>query len=128
MAQAGAVVAGVFAALALILIAFAARAVVLHQRSGSFPMFVLERGRWVRGICIYGERNLAWWRSYSLRMRPDRLVSRRVVDLLAAGQAADGETLTVLELGVDGVALTLAMTAGDASGVVAWIDSAPPGE
>lgn len=111
-----------------VLLGLLVRGAVLHSKPGSFPAWLLIEGKWVRGVGIYGRSNLEWRRSYSLRMNSDLVLSRRGLDLAEVPTVWQGSGFVVLGLlNVEG-GFTFALRPGDASGLVAWIDSAPPGE
>lgn len=111
----------------LVLLVGLVRAAALHSRSGSFPAFLLIQARWVRGVAIYGRSNLEWRRSYSLRVAPDVVLPRRSIDITGAPSEWHGVGLVVVQLLVGGTPFLLALQPGDASGMISWIDSAPPG-
>lgn len=104
------------------------RVSLLHSRSGSFPAFLLVGSRWVRGVGVYGRSNLEWRKTFAFGSAPNLSLYRSTVDVTGPPVSWVDDGLVVLGLTYPGGTCRFALRAGDAAGLVSWIDSAPPGE
>ena len=107
---------------------FLIRASMLRSKPGSFPAYLMVDGKWVRGVGIYGRNNLEWRREASLQPEPELRIPRRRIDVVSEPSSWVGTGMVVLQMDADGERVILALAPGDASGLVSWIDSAPPRE
>ena len=89
---------------------------------------------WVLGVARYSGERLEWFRSFSLALRP-RLVfqrgatragSQRDPDPIEAVLLYDDQRIVRLEL-ADGHSWELAMQPDSLTGLLSWLESAPPG-
>jgi Protein of unknown function (DUF2550) len=82
----------------------------------------------------YAGDGLEWYRVFSLSPRPKQVVARR--DLVIRGrrrpQGAEAMALlpgaVAVECGVDGRTVELAMSPDAMTGLLAWLEAAPPGQ
>ena len=90
-------------------------------------------GGWSLGVLRFVGDRLEWSRVLSLSPRPAVVLSRSDLLILGRRMARPAEHMAVtvggvvLELSVSGVPLELAMTTPAASGLLAWLEAAPPG-
>ncbi|WRS30170.1 DUF2550 family protein [Actinomycetaceae bacterium MB13-C1-2] len=111
----------------VVLLVVLIRMTVLNARSGSFPAFLLVKGRWVRGIAEYGSSNLSWRRRIGLSSAPSVLLARRHIDVVDSPEQWYQSSLVVVTLKTPTDSVSFALRSGDAAGLIAWIDSSPPG-
>lgn len=123
----GGVVLVVIALVVVPLLVVLIRSIVLHTRPGSFPAFVLKDGTWVRGIAEYGSSNLAWRRQIGFLGAPDILLARRQIDVEDTPERWYQSSLVTVTLTTPTESVSFALRSGDAAGLIAWIDSSPPG-
>lgn len=121
------------------LIGLLVRRRVLARSGGTFDMSVnrnvagTSKG-WTLGLAVYRDNDLEWYRTFSLSLRP-RYKFRRG-DVLVAGRREpdqhevyalhDGHLIVETEnnLGVQ----QFAMSANALTGLLSWLESAPPGQ
>lgn len=108
------------------------RALTTHV--GSFEAALRDRTtsdtaeRWVSGFGVYGHDTLVWWRSWSLRWRPERRWDRHsfvVTARVPLDQAGRPDLFLVQCRCVDDV-FDLTMSSGAYSGLASWLEAAPP--
>lgn len=60
------------------------RAAILVGRKASFSTWIVRPGddQWIRGIALYGQINLAWYRLASPRTTPDLLLPRAYLEVV----------------------------------------------
>lgn len=89
---------------------------------------------WAVGVARYSGDNLEWFRVFSLALRP-RLIfprsqasagSQRDPDPIESVFLYDEQRILTLEL-VDGRSWELAMSIASLTGLLSWLESAPPG-
>lgn len=92
-----------------------------------------DRG-WHRGIGRYEGEELAWFRVFSLRLGPDRLVRRSDLQIGERREPTETEeyglptSATVLQCRLAGAgSLDIALAPGALIGFLSWLESAPPG-
>lgn len=93
--------------------------------------------RWVLGVARYSGEHLEWFRFFSLAWWPSHRFLRSDVAILnhrppdsaeAVALYADQEIVTVsVGVGTDLVRRELAMTAESVTGMLSWLEAAPPG-
>ncbi|MCI6584104.1 MAG: DUF2550 domain-containing protein [Mobiluncus porci] len=117
---------------------FVARLRFKAQNVGSFNVAYRRRPEdvWVAGVCHYSEDLLKWYRIISLKWGSTLRWTRHGFEILDAQvQEADGVRLAILHCRAQeakrGVFLPpadfwLAMGEPDYSGLVSWMESAPP--
>jgi Protein of unknown function (DUF2550) len=111
----------------------------LQRRGGTFDCSLRLRSApggqgWVLGVGRYAGDRLEWYRVFSLSPRPRRVMSRR--DLRVRGQRTpEGREVVsvlpgavVLEALERGRLVELAMSQSALTGLLSWLESAPPGE
>jgi hypothetical protein len=93
--------------------------------------------RWVLGVARYSGEHLEWFRFFSLAWWPNHTFLRSDVAVLnhrapdsaeAVALYADQEIVTVsIGAGADSVRRELAMTPESLTGMLSWLEAAPPG-
>ena len=127
-------------ALALILVAvyLIVRRRLLARSGGTFDLSVRVRAQrpgrgWVLGVGRYNNDALEWFRIFSLSMRPAQTYRRSALEVGARRQPQGAE---VYELYDDAVVVSgryrdepveIAMTEAALTGLLAWLEAAPPG-
>jgi hypothetical protein len=132
-------VAGLFA-LVLILVAvwLILRRRLLARNGGTFDLSVRVRpqrpGRgWVLGLGRYDQDALEWFRIFSLSLRPAQSYRRCALEVASRRRVQGAEEYelyadaVVVECRYRGEALELAMTESALTGLLAWLEAAPPG-
>ncbi|QRV02515.1 DUF2550 domain-containing protein [Arcanobacterium phocisimile] len=117
-------------ALCVILIGvyFLMRLRTLFSRRGSFHVAVREEGseRWVTGVAVFKPFELNWYSTHSLSPYPQIQWKRGELDFTVS-PATDSE-IQVVRIQQGERSWSLATTPLAVSGIVSWIDSAPPVE
>lgn len=119
----------IVAAIGLVLaIGVTVRFLVLVRIPGALHCTMRRPDRkWHTGILLLGLGDLQWYRSRSLRLRPQRIMDRRDFVIVSHRPSNDDPDTTIIKV-VDGdTPLVIAMNPGSFAGLVSWIDSAPPG-
>ncbi len=111
----------------VVLLVVLIRTIILYTRPGSFPAFLLVDGQWISGIAEYGSSNLSWRRRIGLSSSPSVLLARRNIDVVDSPEQWYQSRLVVVTLKTPTESVSFALRSGDAAGVIAWIDSSPPG-
>ena len=132
----------------VLLIAFALVLLAVRQRwlnrfGGNFECSLRLRvttpgAGWVLGVCRYGEGLLEWFRFFSYSPRPRltfqrselRVVETRdpdAVEAVALSSGADQMVVRVEAPGRPGQYWELAMSAESLTGLLSWLEAAPPG-
>ncbi|MDR1712059.1 MAG: DUF2550 domain-containing protein [Propionibacteriaceae bacterium] len=90
---------------------------------------------WVLGVARYKGEHLQWFRTFSLAMRPRKVFDRSTVSAGAQREPDPGEAallmndMRIIELRrVDGRAWELSMGVESMTGLLSWLDAAPPVE
>ncbi|MFT0847502.1 DUF2550 family protein [Actinomycetaceae bacterium L2_0104] len=119
----------IVAAIGLILaIGLTVRFLVLVRIPGALHCTMRRPDRkWRTGILLLGLNDLQWYRSRSLRLRPQRVIAREDFAIVSHRFSSDDPNTTIIKVTDDGEPLVIAMNAGSFAGLVSWIDSAPPG-
>lgn len=107
----------------------AVRAMILLGRAASFGAWIInpESGKWVRGIALYGQLNLAWYKLASPSPSPTIRLSRTNLEVVGGPTPSRDANYTVVRLRSKENSYTLALLPGDAAGLISWVNSAPPG-
>lgn len=88
---------------------------------------------WVLGVGRYSGDNLEWFRVFSPSLRPKVIFPRSISH---AGAQRDPDPIEAVALGdqriltmefADGDAMELAMSVASLTGLLSWLESAPPG-
>lgn len=88
--------------------------------------------RWVLGLARYSGEHLEWFRAMSPRLRPHCVFRRSTTTARSAGSSKDPESLgqRVLHLEArtsgESKVWELAMDVDSATGLLAWLEAAPP--
>ena len=119
----------IVAAIGLILaIGLTVRFLVLVRIPGALHCTMRRPDReWRTGILLLGLNDLQWYRSRSLRLRPQRVITREDFTIVSHRFSSDDPNTTIIQVTDGGEPLVIAMNAGSFAGLVSWIDSAPPG-
>lgn len=89
---------------------------------------------WALGVARYSGDNLEWFRAFSVSLRPRVIFPRsqlqagpqREPDPIEAVVLYDQQRILSLEL-VDGRSWEVAMSVASITGLLSWLESAPPG-
>ncbi len=89
---------------------------------------------WVLGVARYSGDNLEWFRAFSIALRPRLIFARsqaqagpqRDPDPIESVLLYDEQRILRLEL-ADGQSWELAMSVASLTGLLSWLESAPPG-
>lgn len=120
------------------LLALYVRRVVLTRKGGTIDLSLRsgsdEDGRgWVLGAGRFDGDSLAWYRIFSLAMRPRRTLSRRDLIVIDRREPRSQEKRSLLSGAVvlrcrtrDGD-VELAMSRSATTGFLAWLEATPPG-
>lgn len=111
----------------------------LSRQGGMFDCSVrLSTGTpgtgWVLGVARYSGDNLEWFRAFSISLRPRMIFPRsqshagaqREADPIESVLLYDDQRILCLELS-DGRSVEVAMAVASLTGLLSWLESAPPG-
>ena len=124
-----------------LLAALAARRRLLARDGGAFECSVRLRtttpgAGWVLGVARYSEDQLEWYRFFSYSLRPRcrfvrrsvRVLETRPPDPVEAVALYAGQQVLVLETrGARAESAELAMSPDSLTGLLSWLEAAPPG-
>jgi len=127
--------------LALVLVLLAARRRWLDRLGGTFECSLRLRmttpgAGWVLGVARYSEGTLEWFRFFSYSPRPKVTFTRGAVRVLetrepdaveAVALNADQRVIRVASTDVDDPGWELAMSPDSLTGLLSWLEAAPPG-
>lgn len=132
------------ALLVLLVLGMASRRRWLQRGGGTFDCSLREPRRgsrsvgygkgWVLGVARYEGDQLHWFRVFSFSPRPRHSLSRRAVAVRGRRVPRGPESFALLsgavvvELDVAGRLLELGMGSDELTGMLAWLESAPPGQ
>lgn len=132
-------VAWLFGAFLVILVAaaaFLATRRFLLERGGGTVECALRRGTspWRLGVASYQLDELRWYNAFGISQRPDEtfgrrdlaVVSRRSPDTAETATLGAGRVIVECEL-PDGDAVQLGLGESALTGLLAWLEAAPPG-
>jgi hypothetical protein len=114
---------------------------LLQREGGTFDCSLRLRpsggsGGWALGLARYQPESLEWYRALSFSLRPRQVLPRRAVTVRQRRwpQGAEAFTLltgsVVVEIGDGGgrgEGVELAMSEAAFTGLLAWLEAAPPG-
>ena len=111
---------------------------VLTRSGGTFEVSLRTRsdrpGRgWVLGLGRYSGDEIQVFRLFSLRMKPLRALERHGLEVVGQREPEGMEVHSlyaghrVVEFRADGQAVWLAMAPDAVTGLLAWLEAAPPG-
>ncbi|HZO65202.1 MAG: DUF2550 domain-containing protein [Kribbellaceae bacterium] len=137
------VVGVVLVCFVLFLVAFASRRRWITRDGGTFDCSLrlyarhrdMHKGRgWALGLGRYVGDELQWFRVFSLSLRPKRTWNRRRLEGVRHRRPIGNEPLVtyaghvIVDVFTDtGSPVELAMTEDALTGLLAWLESAPPG-
>jgi len=127
--------------LALPLVLLGTRRRWLARQGGTFECSLRLRpgtttGRWVLGIGRYNEEILEWFRFFSFALRPRKSFTRREVRVVDSRDPTPAESVSlyadqrIVLIEVSGEwpeKCELAMSPGSLTGLLSWLEAAPPG-
>jgi len=129
--------------LALVVLVIGALALVvvrrrsIERRAGAFELTISKRtsgaAGWSIGTAVYHDDHLEWFRTFSLSWRPSLVLPRRGVEITGRRQpdAAESHVLApgsvVVDLAAPDHAVRLALDPPALTGLLAWLESSPPG-
>jgi hypothetical protein len=127
----------------LLLLGFASRRRWITREGGTFDCSLRLQARhaeshggrgWALGLGRYVGDELQWFRVFSLSLRPKRILNRRRLEAVRHRRPVGNEPLVtyaghvIVDLVTDtGLPIELAMTEDALTGLLAWLESAPPG-
>ncbi|HET7328764.1 MAG TPA: DUF2550 domain-containing protein [Nocardioidaceae bacterium] len=125
-------------ALLLVAVYLVSRRRWLARNGGTFDLSVRVRserpGRgWVLGVGRYSGDELEWFRIFTLSLRPKRRLNRRLLEVenrrdpVGAEEFALYDDAVVAMCRYAGEPLELALTLSALTGLLAWLEAAPPG-
>ena len=132
-------VAGLLAlALILVAVCLIVRRRLLARAGGTFDLSVRVRSQrpgrgWVLGLGRYNDDALEWFRIFSLSLRPAYAYRRGCLEVSRRRSPAGAEEYelyddaVVVECRYRDEPLELAMTESALTGLLAWLEAAPPG-
>lgn len=133
-------VVGIIVALTLaVLVGLAVRRRYLTRGAGTFDLSVNRRSEpspkgWTLGVAVYRADTLDWYRTFSVRLRPTyRFVRGEVhVEGRRRPQGAEAHAVHAGHVVVSTTNATdvrqLSMTPEALTGLLAWLESSPPGQ
>lgn len=137
------VLGALVALVVLLLVALALRRRWLAREGGTFECSMRLRtttpgAGWVLGVARYRGENLEWFRFFSFSVRPRQTLQRQEVrtldsrepDPVEAVSLAAGQRILRLEVigpGHPRAERDLAMSQDSMTGLLAWLEAAPPG-
>ncbi|MPZ62252.1 MAG: DUF2550 family protein [Propionibacteriales bacterium] len=109
------------------------------RHGGTFDLCVRVRPRragrgWVLGMGRYHEDDLEWFRIFSLSMRPKRVFHRPSFEVVDRRGPEGREVFAlyddaiVVDCRVNGGSVQLALSEDALTGMLAWLEAAPPGQ
>ena len=113
----------------------AARRFLLERGGATVECGLRQPGRsWRLGVASYQLDEFRWYRIFGISMRPDRAFPRRDLAVVThrppteeeARILGPGRIVAECQLGADGT-LDLALAEPALTGLLAWLESAPPG-
>jgi hypothetical protein len=131
--------AWLFAAFLMILVlaavGIAARRYLLERGGGTVECGLRQPGRsWRLGVASYQREELCWFGVFGVSMRPEEVFPRRDLTVLSRRAATDAEVsilgpgMIVVECSFgEGGPVELALSESALTGLLAWLEAAPPG-
>ncbi|GAA1727180.1 DUF2550 domain-containing protein [Aeromicrobium alkaliterrae] len=109
----------------------------IERRSGAFELTLSRHASgaagWSIGTGVYHDDHLEWYRTFSLSWRPSIVLPRRGVEISGRRQpdGPEGHVLApgsvVVDLSTVDGRLRLALAPPALTGLLAWLESSPPG-
>ncbi len=132
--------AWLFAAFLILLIlaagAIAIRRFLLERGGGTVECGLRKgNGSWRLGVASYQREELCWFGIFGLSMRPQEVFPRRDLTVVSRRLPAEAEVATLgpgmivveCKLGEDSGTVELAMGEAALTGLLSWLEAAPPG-
>jgi hypothetical protein len=130
--------AWLFAALLIVLVfvaaGIAARRFLLERGGGTVECGLREPGgSWRLGVASYQPEELWWFRIFGVWMRPAETFPRRDLTVASRRLPTDAEAtslgpgMVVVECRLAGDRVELALTEAALTGLLSWLEAAPPG-
>jgi Protein of unknown function (DUF2550) len=125
-----------FVALLVVAAGFIATRQFLLERGGGTVECAVRRGAgpWRLGVASYQSDELRWYNAFGISQRPDETFGRRDLAVVSRRSPDTSETAT---LGAGRVVVECQLSSGDAvelalaesalTGLLAWLEAAPPG-
>jgi hypothetical protein len=124
---------------AVALLGTAVRRRALQRGGGTFDCSLRDRpgqhGKgWTLGLARYATDTVEWYRVFSWSPRPRLVLARPGLAVRSHRRPAGPEAFALLagavvvECSVDGRVVELAMTEGALTGLLSWLEAAPPGQ
>jgi Protein of unknown function (DUF2550) len=125
--------------LVLVAAGIAARRFLLERRGATVECGLRRHGRsWRLGLANYQLDEFCWYRIFGISMRPQQAFPRRDLTVVARRPATEdevsilgpGRIVAECQLGGSGTGSTtvdLALPESALTGLLAWLESAPPG-
>ena len=135
------VVLALVAFLVLALVTLALRRRWLARQGGTFECSLRLRSTapgsgWALGVARYNDENLEWFRFFSVSHAPRKIFLRHDVNVLESREPTEVEAMSlyagqrIVRIETNGVrqeTWELAMSAGSLTGLLSWLEAAPPG-
>ena len=131
---------GVIVALTLVLLlSLVVRRRFLARRGGAFDLSINKRAEasakgWTLGVAVYRGNTLEWYRTFSFRLRPRYRFTRGEVDV-DGRRRPEGSEVHAVHAGhvivaarSDSPVRQMAMSPDALTGLLAWLESSPPGQ
>jgi hypothetical protein len=114
----------------------AARRFLLERGGGTVECGLRKgTGPWRLGVVSYQQDELQWFAAFGITSRPDEAFRRRDLEVIsrrdpdAGEQASLGPDRVVVECRMaSGETVELALASSALTGLLAWLEAAPPGE
>ena len=132
--------AWLFAAFLIILIlaaaGIAARRFLLERGGGTVECGLRQpEGSWRLGVASYQREELLWFGIFGLSLRPHEVFSRRDLTVVSRRLPSDAEAAVLgpgmivveCQLGEDRGSVELALGEAALTGLLSWLEAAPPG-
>lgn len=138
----GEVVLLVVVLLVLVLVGLALRRRLLAREGGTFECSLRLRDStrgsgWALGVARYNEENLEWFRFFSVSHLPRKIFLRNEVNVLESRDPSPAEAVSLyvgqrivrIETTTGGSVANweLAMSSESLTGLLSWLEAAPPG-
>jgi len=114
----------------------AARRFLLERGGGTVECGLRKgNGSWRLGVASYQREELCWFGIFGLSMRPDEVFPRRDLTVVSRRLPSDAEAASLgpgmivveCKLGEDSGTVELALGEAALTGLLAWLEAAPPG-
>lgn len=102
----------------------------LYWRVGSFECSISEPGSdtWTKGIAVFGAEYISWFPLISLGRKPRYTFSRQRLTIAAQSGGDERADTLVLRVRCNGIEQMWGMGRDSFTGLVSWMDAAPPEE